>query len=292
MPWLIPVLGSALLTGCHDLAKKAAVRDNPVLPVLFLTTLTGTIVCLAAHAAAGRLTAVLGGCTPWQCAALSGKAMLVASIWYAVFYAFRHLPVSIAAPVGAGSPLVTFFGAMLWFGEYPTCRQAIGIGSALAGYLLFSISGKAEGICWKTNRAIHLLLLGVVLEGFSTLYDKQLLGVMALPRDTVQLYFQLALTVILGSALLTCRRRRGNFPALRFTPAIPAAGLALILADYLFFRAVSVPGSEIAVLSILKRSGCAVAFLAGILFFHEKWTMHKVLALLLILGGILLLAAK
>ncbi len=288
--WLLPVFGSALLVGAYDLAKKAAVRGNPILPVLFLVTLTGTISCLAALAVSGGLSGALGNCTVSQWAALFGKAMLVAVIWYTAFYAFRILPVSIAAPIGAGSPLVTFVGAILWFGEYPTILQALGLLSVMGGYILFSSAGKPEGIDWRTNRGIHLLLLGVVLEGFSSLYDKQLLSIMALPRDTVQLYFQLNLTVILGGALLICRWREGYFPSFRPSPAILVAGLTLILADYLFFYAVSVPDSRIAILSVLKRCGCLVTFLAGILIFREKQAAYKFPALLLILLGILMIA--
>ncbi len=288
--WLLPVFGSALLVGAYDLAKKAAVRGNPILPILFLVTLTGTMSCLAALAVSSGLGGALGNCTISQWVALFGKAMLVAVIWYTAFYAFRILPISIAAPIGAGSPLVTFVGAILWFGEYPTILQALGLLSVMGGYILFSSAGKPEGINWRTNRGIHLLLLGVVLEGFSSLYDKQLLSIMALPRDTVQLYFQLNLTAILGGALLICRWREGYFPAFRPSPAILVAGLTLILADYLFFYAVSVPDSRIAILSVLKRCGCLVTFLAGILIFHEKQAAYKFPALLLILLGILLIA--
>ena len=40
--WLPPILLSAFGLGFYDLCKKHAVRDNPIMPVLFLATLCGS----------------------------------------------------------------------------------------------------------------------------------------------------------------------------------------------------------------------------------------------------------
>ena len=41
MSWIEASLVSALYLGVYDLCIKPAIRDNAVLPVLFLSTLTG-----------------------------------------------------------------------------------------------------------------------------------------------------------------------------------------------------------------------------------------------------------
>ena len=41
--WVLPILGSALVLGVYDVFKKHAVRENSVMPVLFLATLSGTL---------------------------------------------------------------------------------------------------------------------------------------------------------------------------------------------------------------------------------------------------------
>ena len=44
MSWIEASLVSALFLGVYDLCIKHAIQDNAVLPVLFLSTLTGAVV--------------------------------------------------------------------------------------------------------------------------------------------------------------------------------------------------------------------------------------------------------
>src|SRR6187402_1125313 len=44
VPWILASLVSAFFLGCYDLSKKHALRDNAVLPVLFMSTLCGAVV--------------------------------------------------------------------------------------------------------------------------------------------------------------------------------------------------------------------------------------------------------
>ena len=46
MNWIVDSLLSALFLGGYELCTKHAVRDNAVVPVLFLSTLTGALVWL------------------------------------------------------------------------------------------------------------------------------------------------------------------------------------------------------------------------------------------------------
>jgi hypothetical protein len=47
MNWIVASLVSALFLGVYDLCIKHAIRDNAVLPILFLSTLTGATVWTA-----------------------------------------------------------------------------------------------------------------------------------------------------------------------------------------------------------------------------------------------------
>ena len=46
MAWLILAFMSAALLGCYDSFKKQALRENAVLPVLFLNTLFSSLIFL------------------------------------------------------------------------------------------------------------------------------------------------------------------------------------------------------------------------------------------------------
>ena len=59
MPWIAASLVSAFFLGCYDLSKKHALRENAVVPVLFLSTICGAVVWLALLLAVAM--AVTGG---------------------------------------------------------------------------------------------------------------------------------------------------------------------------------------------------------------------------------------
>ena len=159
------------------------------------------------------------------------------------------------------------------------------------GYYLFSVFGKLEGISFVKNKGIHFILLGTLLGAASALYDKYLLGIVRIPRDTLQLWFSIDLVFILGAAYLfkqfVMKEQKYRF-AWRWS--IPLTGILLILADYLYFYALSLPDVQISVLSLIRRCNCIVAFVVGVWYFKEAYIRQKSVALALILLGVFLLA--
>lgn len=199
--WLLPILLSAFGLGFYDLCKKHAVRDNPIMPVLFLATLCGSTFFVLAVVVTGELGSVLFcGTRTWLLT--FAKALLVAASWSCVYYAMRELPISIVAPVRATAPLWTFLGSLFLFREIPTPLQGIAMLVIFAGYYLFSVIGKQEGISFLHHRGAHMVLLGTLLGSISALYDKYLLGTLAIPRETMQFHFSVDLVLILGTAWL------------------------------------------------------------------------------------------
>ncbi|MDD3155001.1 MAG: DMT family transporter [Victivallaceae bacterium] len=289
--WWFLIVASALGLGFYDICKKAAVRENSVMPVLFLATLCGTVFYLGMTAATGSLaTAFI--CDGRTFFLLLLKALLVAASWICVYYAIRELPISIASPIRSSAPLWTVCGAIVLYGETPTKLQLGAMILIFAGYYLFSVLGKLENISFVRSKGIHLVIVGTLLGAASALYDKYLLGVLQIPRTTLQLYFSLDLTVILLTVCLIRGKFFGQHHAFQWRWSIPATGVLLILADYLYFAALQEPGAQISILSLVRRSGCIVTFAAGAAIFHEKNVWKKSVALLLILLGVLLLAIK
>lgn len=60
----------------------------------------------------------------------------------------------------------------------------------------------------------------------------------------------------------------------------------LVVADFAYFWALSLPGSLISVISIVRRANVAISFTAGVLIFKEKNVKTKALLLLGIMAGI------
>jgi transporter family protein len=286
--WIPFILISAVLLALYDTAKKHSVRGNGVMPVLFLATAFGALAFALALAAAGQLHAALAISHTgfWR---VAFKSLLVSASWIFVYYAMRALPLSVAAPIRASSPLWTLLGAMALFHEIPTPRQALGMAVVLAGYWLFSVAGQAEGIRFTRNTGVFCAFAGTLLGAASALYDKYLLRTCGLERNTLQFWFAVDLTVLLGGALLAQRAAGLQRTRFEWRWTIPAVGVLLMAADWFYFGALSQAGVDVSVLSLIRRSNAALSFAAGALIFHEQNLRRKGLALAAILAGVALL---
>ena len=227
--WFFPIVVSAVGLGFYDICKKHAVRDNSVMPVLFLATLSGSVLFVACTLLFGNFAGAIV-CSLHHWLLLLGKSLIVAASWTCVYYAMRELPISIAAPIRASAPLWTFIGSLILFGEVPTVLQGIGMLLIFVGYYVFSVLGKLEGISFRGNLGVHLILLGTLLGAVSALYDKYLLNVIRIPRDTVQLWFSIDLVAVLGLAWLIRRTAFGQRHRFVWRWTIPATGILLIAA--------------------------------------------------------------
>ena len=288
--WFFPIVASAILLGFYDIGKKKSVNENSVMPALFFATLSGFLFLFTVTLIQGKSGIFFSQSAIFHLH-IFGKAALVASSWICIYYAMRELPVSIASPIRASSPIWTLFGAILLYGEIPSAWQGAAMFLIFTGYYIFSLIGKMEGIHFTRSRGIGLILLGTLIGAFSALYDKYLLGVLHYEREPLQFWFSAYLIIVLGLAwgIRVCFGHKHPFS---WRWWIPLTGILLILADWLYFYAVSVPDSQIAILSLVRRSNCIVSFAIGGIWFHDKNLKQKTIPLFLILLGVLLLAIK
>jgi len=131
---------SALFLGVYDLCIKHAIRDNAVLPALFLSTLTGAAVWGAlllvqvAHPGLLPASLVTDPLTPVQHLQLLLKSAIVAASWIFTYFGLKHLPLSLGSPIRATTPLWTLVGALLILGERPDGLQLLGVITTLAAF--------------------------------------------------------------------------------------------------------------------------------------------------------------
>ena len=285
--WFLPTVLSALALGFYDIAKKHAVNRNSVMPVLFFATLSGSLLYLLTLAVLGK-AAEAAVCTPGQFALVLLKSLLVSSSWICVYYAMRELPISLASPIRASSPLWTVIGGILLFGELPGIVQIFGMIFIFTGYWFFAGLGKQEGfppLC----KSVLLIVAGTLLGASSALYDKYLLNVCRLPREMLQFYFSVDLVLVLGAAYLIRKFVFKQGVSFEWRWTIPVTGILLIVADYLYFYAVSLPEIHISILSLVRRCSCIVTFAFGVWYFRDLNIKRKVFALILILLGVAIL---
>lgn len=291
MLWITPILYSAVTLGVYDVCKKHAVHANAVMPVLFWGTATGTIVVLLTLAAAGQLVPTLYvGWNIWWLLLL--KSAIVTSSWICAYYAMRALPISIAAPIRGSQPIWTLVGALVVFAERPSPWQWAAIAITFVGYYVFSILGKREGIHFARHHGIALILLATVLGAVSALYDKYLLQPRKLTPETVQLWFQVNLCILIGLVWLVQRGAGLARTDFVWRWSIPAVGVLLVISDWLYFTALHQPDVMISILSPIRRSNCVISFLVGGALFQDRNRRGKAIALAMIVLGVLLLCFK
>jgi len=296
MSWIVLSIFSALLLGFYDLAKKHALRDNAVLPVLFFGIVTSAVVWLPfvlwshiapeTYPSARFLVQPLAG---HEHVLLFLKSALVAGSWIFGYFALKNLPLSIAGPIRATGPLWTILLAVLLMGESPSGWQWVGIAVVLSSFYAFSFVGKLEGIHFTRDKWIGYMLAATLIGACSAIYDKFLLQTALLEPATVQAWFSLYLVVVMLPFYLLWLRGawpRGHFD---WRWSIPLIGLLLLSADFLYFTAIAQEDALIAVISPIRRAAVVVTFLGGIYLHKEVNFRPKLYCIIGLLIGIVLL---
>ena len=284
--WLAFAFLSAALLGFYDVCKKHSLRDNAVIPILFLNTLFCSIIFLPM-----AFQSPFGGWDVQRYILL--KACIVLSSWLLGYIGIKHLPLTIVGPINATRPVLVLVGALIIFGERLNLWQWAGVLLAVLSFFLLSRSGRKEGIDFKHNRWIFCVVGAAILGAISGLYDKYLMateGGLGLPRLTVQCWYNFYQMGMMGMMLLLLwfpKRKEGT--PFRWRWSILLISVFLSVADYVYFYSLSLDGALISVVSMVRRGSVLVSFMLGALLFHEKNLRSKAIDLALVLLSMVLL---
>ena len=289
MSWTTWIVASSFFLALYDLAKKASVRENAVLPVLLCSTCCGCAAFVAGVTVCGKLQDVMATTSAAALGLAAIKSLIVSTSWVFTFFALRTLPITIATPIRASAPALVFVAAFFLYGEIPSWVQAVGMLAVFGGYWAFSWAGRHEGIDFFRNKAVWCAIAGACFSALSSIWDKYVFQVAAAPVETIQFFFQLGLVVVY--ALILCGQRvlRLGRDRFEFRWTIPCVGILLAAADWLYFRGLAIPDVPISVGSLLRRFSVVITFVLGARFFHERNLKRKSLALAAILTGVILL---
>lgn len=299
--WLIWAFVSAALLGFYDVFKKQSLRDNAVIPVLFLNTLFCSLIFipLIIASASGLIPKSdmfyipIVGWSDQKYILL--KSCIVLSSWIFGYFGMKHLPITIVGPINATRPVMVLIGAMLVFGEQLNIYQWIGVILAILSFFMLSRSGKKEGIDFKHDKWIYFIVAASMLGAVSGLYDKYLMaspenGGVGLDRMAVQSYYNIYQLFMMGAMLLLLwfPKRQDTTP-FHWHWAIILISIFLSAADFVYFYALSLDGAMISIVSMIRRGSVIVSFIFGALAFHEKNLKQKGVDLLLVLIGMIFL---
>ena len=299
--WLILAFLSAAFLGVYDSLKKKSLKDNAVLPVLFLNTVFSSIIflpCIVLSTTGAALDGTIfhvasGSWHDHQYILL--KSLIVLSSWVLGYFGMKHLPLTIVGPINATRPVMVLVGALLFFGERLNLWQWAGVLLAVASFLMLSRSGKKEGIDFKHDHWIYMIVGAALLGAVSGLYDKYLMapvseGGVGLDRMMVQSWYNIYQSVMmLAMLMLLWWPKRKHTTPFRWDWAIVGISVFLSAADFLYFYSLSLPTAMISIVSMVRRGSVVVSFACGALFFHEKNLSAKAVDLALVLLGMICL---
>ena len=290
--WVIFVVFSALSLGMYDILQKISLRQNALMPVLFSSIIVSAILLTPFFLTSYYAPTCLQG-TPFYVPKVDFhthcmifiKALIVLISWIFSYAGMKHLPLTIVSPIKATQPIWTVIGAMLIFSETLNGYQTTGVVVTLASFYLFSIVGKKEGVSFRTNKWVWFLIAATLTGATSALYDKYLMR--QFDRMAVQVFYAYYQVLIMGVVLmLLWYPKRKDTTPFTWRWSIVLISLFLTISDFLYFYALSMPESLIAVISPLRRTGLLVPFAYGAFFFKEKNMKWKIVCLIGLLLGV------
>lgn len=292
--WILLTILSSLFLGGYDILKKASLKENAVIPVLYIGSASSAlffgVLVILSHIRIlepGDFLFV-PDITPKEHIMFFLKSIIVGSSWFFAYFALKHLPITIVLPIRATGPFWTIIGGLILFHERFSIMQWLGIVTVMTFFYIFSLAGKKEGINFKNNKWIFSIILATILGAISGLYDKFLLSWHH--RMAVQAWFAIyMLVVFLPFLMFMWFPKRKSTTPFQWRWAIPMIGVFLTIADYLYFYALSYQESLIGIVSVLRRSSVAFSFVLGAIIFREVNLKRKALALTGILVGVILI---
>lgn len=292
--WLLLAFLSAFLLGFYDVFKKKSLKNNAVIPVLLLNTFFSSLIFVPFIISSTKgwlpedslfYTHTYG----WaEHKYIILKSVIVLCSWLCGYWGIKNLPITIVGPINATRPVMVLIGALTFLGEHLNAWQWVGVIIAIASFFLMSRSGKKEGIDFKHNKWIVLVLLANVFGAVSGLYDRYLMapvGVgVGLDKMAVQSWYNIYQFFMMGIMLLVLW-----FPTRKKTTPfhwdwyIILISVFLSAADFVYFYALSQDDAMISIVSMIRRGSVVVSFLFGAMLFREKNLKSKALDLLLVL---------
>lgn len=293
--WLLLGFASAFFLGLYDVEKKRGLENNAVIPVLFLNTVFCSLFFLPILLLSRFAPQTLEGTILFVSQVdlnthlfILMKSFIVLVSWGTAYVAIKHLPITIVGPIKSMQPALVLVGALLIFAEQLNIWQISGIAVSIFCFFLYSVVGRREGISFLRNKWIWWLFVAVITGAISGLYDKYLMN--RFDRMAVQVWYTIyQIAMMLPVLFLGWWPQRKTSTPYQFRWSIVGIAFFLCLSDFMYFYALSLPGSMISVVSVVRRSAIIVSFLAGVYLFKDKNIRVKSYIMIGVLVGMCLL---
>ncbi|MBR3709648.1 MAG: DMT family transporter [Bacteroidales bacterium] len=297
MQWVLLSLISALLLGFYDIFKKSTVVNNAIIPVLFYSTLVSGLLfapfiltsyfypdfyqsAFWSHFYVEPLT--------WrQHLLIMGKTALILVSWMFSYSAMKNLPITVVGPVNQLRPAISLILLFAIFREHLTWMQWTGVVLAMVSFWLMGRSGKKEGIHFKTNKWVYMLLASAVMVALSGVYDKFLLSGESISPSTIQAWYTVYDFIMMAVMFfLIWRPKRKDHP-FEWRWGIVAMAVFVSIADVIYLSGLKQEAAVLVLIPlILYGVRLVVSFVYGALCFKERNIRSKIIPLLMVLAAL------
>ena len=276
--WLWLSVGSALLLGVYDVAKKQALKRNSVYWILLCATAL-TSLFLSPFLSAGPIT---------DHYRLMFKAVLVSVSWISGLKAMECLPLTTVSTIKASRPMFVVIFSILLFGERLNLVQWLGVAVVMAALFLSTRSSHHDTDKMTSAKGVFYMIVSVLSGAASALWDKHIMQSMEplFVQSWTNVYITILLALVLLVQFLVDRK---NFQPLTWDWKLLLIAVLITVADALYFFAVKEPDALLSIISMIRRTSVVVTFLGGVLILKEGHVRDKAHVLVLMLVGVALL---
>ena len=300
--WVVLSLISAFLLGFYDIFKKQTVVGNAIIPVLFYSTMISCLLFLPFVLLSRFKPYIFTGnfmeklyiepLTLQQHLFIMGKTALILCSWMFSYSAMKHLPITVVGPVNQLRPAISVVLLFLIFQEQLTVVQWLGVILAIVSFYLMNRSGKLEGIQFKSNKWVYMLLASAVLVALSGVYDKYLLSYIDKPMSpaTIQAWYTIydfLMMAVLFFIFWLPKRKEQPF---EWRWGIVAMAVFVTVADVIYLTGLKQEAAVVVLIPlILYGVRLVVSFVYGIFGFKERNIKSKIIPLLMVLAALVCL---
>lgn len=300
--WVVLSLVSAVLLGFYDIFKKQTVVGNAIIPVLFYSTMISGLLFLPLVLLSHYKPFVFEGDfmqklyiepLDWQQHLfIMGKTALILASWMFSYSAMKHLPITVVGPVNQLRPAITVILMFCVFRESLTWLQGTGVVLAIISFYFMNRSGKLEGINFKSNKWVYMLLGSAVLVALSGMYDKFLLNYIDKPMSptTIQAWYTIydfLMMMVLFWIIWFPKRKKLQF---EWRWGIVAMAVFVTVADVIYLTGLKQDAAKVVLIPlILYGVRLIVSFVYGIFGFKEQNIRSKIIPLLMVLAALVCL---
>ena len=278
--WIFLIIGSAVLLGLYDVAKKHSLARNDALTVLLCATALSTLFLSP--------WLVMEPGTPQGHLRLVFKAVLVTTSWVSGLIGLKLLPITTVSTLKASRPFFVVLFSIVLFGERLNVWQWLGVALALLALTLLSGASKSEGITFSRSKGVLAMVVSILAGVASALYDKKVIGGMEplFLQSWCNFYITILLVACVVVKALIDKEKRERF---KWDWMLLVIAVFITGADMLYFFALKQEGALLSVISLIRRCSVVVTFVLGAIVFKEKKIREKAVDLAILMAGMGLL---